>query len=203
MKMRKANLFCVVPIVLAILVMPGCTEDGSLDDGDAANVLLQILGVTNPAVTGEATLGTCSISLVDCLTNDNCGELGGTCTPPVATGECTVNDWTIQMRNAAKSEGAVNSPFNDIFLSMVTITYDDLDGTEYAPDSEIAISVTIPAASEVGFSIAPIAFNEIDPDDTTINLTMTFTGTTVAGTAVAAIAAAQLFIEDCNGVPVP
>ena len=101
------------------------------------------------------------------------------------------------MRNSAKSEGAVTSPFNDIFLTLVTITYTELDGDEYAPDSEIPISETVPANTDRGLIVQPIAPEEVDTDNVTINLTLTYTGATVAGTVVSATAAAQLFIEDC------
>jgi hypothetical protein len=178
-----------------------CTEN-DLDESEA-DVVLEILGITNPAVTGNVGTSTCSISGADCVVDADCqvGQNGGVCLPP-PTGTCLVSDWTVNFVNKPLSAGGVETPFNDIVVSSVTIAYVNLDGTPYGPPPRtFAVGSTIEADSQGTGQFQPIAFQDIGVDNTTIALVLSFNAQSVAGHKVDVVglgtAGVQLSIEDC------
>lgn len=190
--MRRSKLLWAILLIVGALGVASCA-DSNIDDGDAADILLQVLGVNNPAITGNVDLGTCSISGTDCLTNDNC-PIGEVCNPPIA-GDCTIAEWSVQMDNVPKSSGAGTSPFNDVVLATVTIMYSG----GYAADVVLPLGVTIPADSSASVSFFPLSIADLTAggDNTSVDLTMLFAGVTISGDSVAVATAAQLIIEDC------
>jgi hypothetical protein len=183
-------------LAVALLGVAACTEN-ELDESDA-DVILEILGITNPSVTGQVELGTCSVSGNDCLTIDDC-PIGEFCDLPVVPGECLITEWSVSLSNKPLNEGGVETPFNDIVVNTVTITYTTQGGAMYAPARTVQLGTVIQASSNGTVTFAPITFDDLSADNTTINLGLLFSADTVSGNAVSVFGGtgAQLFIEDC------
>ena len=195
--MRGRNRWWILGLAVVLLGAPACTEN-NLDESEA-NVILEILGVNNPEVTGDIGAGSCSLNpAIICLDNSDCvDQLAGFCEFPNAL--CTVADWVVDMANQPLNEGGATSPFNDVVIYSVTLTYVNIDGSPYAAPRIVPINATIQAGATGSVSFAPIAFDDLTVDNTTVNVLMTFVAQTVSGHAVtiAGGTGAQLFIEDC------
>jgi hypothetical protein len=195
--MRGTNRWWILLLAVVLLAASACTEN-DLDESEAS-VLLEVLGVSNPPVTGEVELGTCSITVsLTCLDNNNCPE-GEVCILPPGGSVCEITDWTASLANKPLNEAGMESPFNDIVVSRVVASYLNLDGSAYAPDRSIPVGATIQANSIGTIAFAPIAFDDLTADNTTINVVLGFDAVTVSGedVEVAGGQGTQLFIEDC------
>jgi hypothetical protein len=195
--MRGTNRWWILLLAVVLLATSACTEN-DLDESEAS-VVLEILGINNPPVTGEVELGTCSITMsLQCLDNNNCPE-GEVCILPPPGGGCEITDWTVNVANKPLNEAGMETPFNDIVVRRVLASYTNLDGSLYAPDRWIPVGATIEANSMGGMTFAPIAFDDLTVDNTTINVRLGFDALTVSGedVEVAGGQGTQLFIEDC------
>jgi hypothetical protein len=146
--------------VLAVVAAgsSSCTNDG-LDDGSSADVILEVLALTNPAIQGQLTAGVCNI---------------------------TVTDWTARLLAAPKNVAAV-PPFNDVALVDVTISYDWVDGANSTPTRTFGLGDTIiPAQASSTVNFTPIALDDILnlALPATGELTLTFRARTVEGTTI-------------------
>ena len=110
--MRSVKLLSTGLLVLSLIVGAGCTGN-SLDDSGGPNVVLQVLSFETPKVTGNVNEGTCQLSGLPCLDNNNCA-LGDICVIPPNTGNCDVQEWDMQLLNVPKTTLATQSPFNDV-----------------------------------------------------------------------------------------
>ena len=186
---------------LALLVVPGCT-DSDLDDPDTGNVVLEILNIDNPAITGDEELGTCTnpdpgvpASGRECLTNFDCPE-GEFCDLPASPEGCTITEWTANMANVPKTDLATTQPFNDMVVKYVDITYRWADGEE--SERTANLGVTIPAGSTASATFWPITPELLRMDTTTVQLDMRFHAQTLDGEDVNdARSGSELFIENC------
>lgn len=176
--MQITQRWWLLPALL--LAATACTND-ALDDGSSADVVLEIQDLTAQPVTASTDTGG-----------------GGGCS-------LEVQDWTGTALNVPVSAlaGNLSSPFNDILLESVTISYDwDLDGIPdpgITPTSVVGLGgITVPAGGSATFAFAPISFQEVLPvAGQTANLTLDFRGRTVEGEVVHRTALRQLFVEDC------
>jgi hypothetical protein len=93
----------------------------------------------------------------------------------------------------------VESPFNDVVVNAITVSYVTLAGGAYAPTRIIPIGQTLEANGQGTLTFAPIAFDDLTVDNTTVNVVMRFNAETVSGNAVETVGGngTQLFIEDC------
>ena len=169
-KQRWLNLL----LALLVLASLSCVS-GPLDDGDSADVVLEILTMTSPPITGTENNGVCVY---------------------------TVTEWTANVTAVPKNSLATSSPFNDVIMVDMLIDYTDIDGnplpgipqrTQGLGDSTVEAGGT----QEVTFS--PIAFDDLLtlPPSSTVQLTMTFNARTVEGTGISDTASRWLNVEDC------
>ena len=100
--MLKNNTLLISSLAVLLLFAAGCTHD-TLDDGDSADVIIEVAVLSNPAVTAalDTTTGACTF---------------------------TVEDWTVEVANRPKNE-SVSGPFNDVEMISVNISYNWLDAT--------------------------------------------------------------------------
>ena len=164
--------------------------------------MLEILGLENPAVTGEASdTGICSISLTVCASAADCDVGQGLCEAEGAS--FGVEDWSASLLVAPKNvlSGSDSAPFNDVILQTVRITYDWLDSSLSTPTRTVGLgNTTIPAGGTSSVIFAPVAFDDLSLDlaGRTANLTLEFTAKTVEGTTITDTAGRQLFVESCS-----
>jgi hypothetical protein len=182
-----------------------CTND-SLDDGGSADVVLEVLSLENPAVTGEAAQsGFCSLDgSVACTTTADCAGA----IPPagLCEAECVgfvVQEWSATLGNAPKNvlAGGDSTPFNDVTLESVTITYSWLDPAVSTPTRTVGLgNVTIPTDGTSSVTFAPIAFDDLSLslEGHTANLSLVFRAKTVEGTRITDTVSRQLFVEACT-----
>ena len=162
--------------LIPLLVTAGCTND-TLDDGDSADVIMEVLVLSNPPVSAA----------LDTMT--------GACT-------FTITDWSFDV--AAEPKNALaDPPYNDIELISVSIVYDwlndALDAGQVNPRIVGLGGTTVPAGASAQVAFQPIAFDDLTlgHSGSTANLTMTFVGRTVEGTTITKVVLRQLNIESC------
>lgn len=162
-----------------LLVVPACTSN-SLDDGDSADVVLEVVSLDNPPVAGEI------------------GE-GGFC-------GFTVESWTASLANIPKNRvsGEGTSPYNDIVVNSLVIAYEWIDCASCSTvDRFVGLgNVSVPAGGLNAVTFEPIALDDVlnglpDIEGSTANLTLTFTAQTVEGTVITERAYRQLHVESC------
>jgi len=188
-----------------MLVIAGCAI-GSIDDPDSAPVYLRLDSLETPAVTGSVQgSGTCSGNpTIPCTSDFVCSSA------QPAAGFCqnipcvrTINEWTADLTNLPKNSLAITSPFNDIILDRLLITYEPaLSGLT---SQVVGLGgVTIPADSTATVMFAPIAMQALEeiPFDQsiTVDLTLVFEGRTPGNASIESSPVTEgLFIEKCAG----
>lgn len=170
--MRGTNRWVALLAALLVVATASCTND-TLDDGSSPGVYLEIRSFTNPPVTAQ--------------TDQN-------------TGLCafTVVDWSVGMGNVPVNSTATTSPFNDIILDRVVITYQP-SGTVRTVGLG-GISIRPGGTGSVNFQ--PVGFNDLGtliPEASTTDLDLLFIGHTGEGEDVTLFTQRQLFVESCTG----
>ncbi len=195
--MGRPNRWWVVCAVAVMLAAPACTEN-DLDEGDQ-DVVLEITSFDAPAATGDPEIGFCQDSpTIPCLNSNNCA-FDDVCILTGIGGECTISAWTFTLENKPLSEGASESPFNDVVPNSLDIAYDfpPLGSTDFTRIIGLA-NVVIPAASSGTVTFPPISSGDILADNTAANLTVTLAARTVAGIKLdTPPSTITLFIGDC------
>jgi hypothetical protein len=137
-------------------------------------------------------------------------EVGTLTIPPITAstqnGVCTftITNATATLNNKPKNHLADTSPFNDIVMSNVDISYvwdDPLAAT--TPVQVFGIGATIPAGGSGGATFS-VVNNEVlqsaaNPprDGHTASLVLTFHGTTVSGQPVQATSGGSVLVNSC------
>jgi hypothetical protein len=165
----------IVVTALLVLLAASCSDSG-LDDGSSANVVLAVDQVTLTVITS---------------TYD---PLNGVCV-------FQITDSTASLSNLPKSEGAVTSPFNDILIDQLVISYVWDDGLAM-PNYVTSPRVVIPAdgANQVKFLPVPLAeFLSAIPsrEGHSAELTLLFQGEVGDGSRVQAVGGGALFVNSC------
>jgi hypothetical protein len=203
--MRSLNRLWIVPAACALVLAVACTGS-SLDDGDSANVVMQVQNLNDPPVTGSVQVGSCVLSGLPCVSDDDCADNDDCFIDPTGT-ECQVVNWNATLLNKPKSELAGESPFNDIVLQDVTLEYDWLNGFQMSGGDTrvIPISGTIDPNGTQQVTFLPISAEDLDDlrnafpaQERSANVTMTFRGRVEDGEKVTVSAGGQLFVEACN-----
>jgi len=197
MFITKRSMACLG--VLGLLILAGCA-DGPIDSPGSAHVVLQLETLDTPGVTGAVEGdGVCSgDAQVSCTSDATCANaqpalgscIGLTCTRTIA-------EWSGTARNVPKNSLANTSPFNDIVLQRVDISYPGSG----LPSTTVGIVGTIFADTSGSIEFFPITFQAIEgvPDDTAVSVDVVFTiyGVTEVDDNVQLTAAAQLNVEKC------
>ena len=192
---RFKNFSWIILLGLVLLVVPACT-DSDLDDPDTGNVVLEVLNVDNPAITGEQDTGYCNDNPEqECLSNDNC-PINDFCVLPVNPGECEISEWTVRLANVPKTDLATTTPYNDIFVEAVDILYTWADGE--TSERTALIGTTIPAGGTASVQFWPMTQDVIRMDATTVSLGLIFRAEVLDGTDIEAVSGADLLIENCQ-----
>jgi len=174
--MLRSKKYLMPLLAAVLLVAASCTND-ALDNGTGADVVLEVVNLDNPAVTAQQA------------------QAGG-------GGSCTllVEDWTASIQASPKNSLAGATPFNDLTLHTVTVTYAWIDPTIVTPTRVIGLGdATVPAGGTAAVTFAPIAFDDLTDvmQGHTANLSLVFDATTVEGTHVRSTVQRQLFVEIC------
>ena len=205
--MRRDKIWWAGLLALVLLVAPGCT-DSDLDDPDDGAVVMQITDLDTPSVEGETVSGICTESGQACLSNGDCDPEafpGDTCpVDPSDPPECTIPEWTATLASALKNELADASPFNDISMSNVEITYDFESVADPEPYNT-GLTGVIPPGGTAQVVFKPITDGRlaavVDADEArTADVTLVFTGRTEEGSRITRTTRAQLFIEACGTI---
>lgn len=194
--MRGIKALLMIPMAAVLLLAGACTNNG-LDNGDSADVILEIVGFTTPPVTATTnTTGFCSATTAIACTDDaDCPGLEvcniGGCT-------LTVVDWTVAMSNVPKNSLGIG-PTNDIAMIDVAISYGFPSVGNPAPRTFGLGGQVIPSEGSSSLTFQPIALQDLDPslEATTGALTMTFRGQTLEGTNVSLVVGRDLTVEQC------
>ena len=188
-------------VVLVVLVAAGsCTSD-SLDDGNSADVVLEIVSLTTRPVTAAAQQGSgsCSFSGGPCTVSSDC-PFGEACTG--ATGcVLTAVEWTFTVENLPKNSVGVTQPYNDVVMNTVDITYVWQTAGPTTPLRTVGLGgVAIPVNGSGTVKFFPISAADLGAggvDGNTADLTLVFRGRTVDGTGVTGVSLAQLNVQTC------
>lgn len=171
--MRKHTKLLARTIVLAtVAVFAGC--NGTIDS--EPNVVLEVTTLTISPVTGaiDSVTGNCAFTLTNA---------------------------SASFSNKPKNHLAEVSPFNDIVLQSVSITYVWDNGFVLA-DTVFGIGGTVPAngAASVNFSVVNAAdLIAASPNGgNTASLYMVFHGTTVSGEPVSVASGGTLTVNTCQ-----
>jgi hypothetical protein len=188
-------------LAAVLLVTASCTND-DLDDGTSADVILEIMSLENPPITAQlsqSTQGTCEISGTICDSSADCAD-DEVCIRQQLC-ELEVEDWTVSIMAAPKNPLAT-TPFNDIVVTHVDITYVWEDPSiDMSPNSFGLGNVTIPAQTTSVATFPPISSDALmayDVEGKTAHLTLQFHARTVEGTSISTTTRRPLIIEVCN-----
>ena len=170
------RILSVLLAAAAVVALPACNGT-NLDDGDSANVVLEVGTVTISPIQGQIdqTTGVCTF---------------------------TITDATAQLLNKPKNEYASSSPFNDIRYLSVTIDWTwDSALVSPTPQRTLLLPGTVPANGTFTTSFTPIMLGDLtaDKEGHSANMYMTFRGETVDGYDVTALALGKtLSIGSCQ-----
>ena len=167
---RKWNLL----LAGLVLAAAACTGN-SLDDGDSANVVLEVFNIPQiPPVTAaiDAASGNCLFTLTNVI---------------------------VTLQNKPKSELGASSPFNDVVLQNVTLSYAWDSPSLTTPTRTATLGGTIPAGGTGTVSFPPIAGGDLSTANSghSASVTMVFVGQTISGDGVQARGGGVLFVNSC------
>lgn len=172
----KNTMKLVVRLALVAALSAGVLGCNSvLDDGDGPNVVLTVEQMTIPVVTAAVNQAT-----LQCV--------------------FTVSDATATLKNQPKSAVAGESPFNDVVMESVTVSYAWDDPALVTAPRTFPLGGTVPAGGTGTVMFPPIASGDLTPafEGHTAGLTMVFTGRMVDGTPITANGGGSLTVNFCQ-----
>lgn len=173
--MRAKHFWNVLILAAAVALLGGCA-DGDIDDADSAPVELQVDVTQSPAIRGQ-------LEGTECL--------------------LTVTEWTVTYKNQPKSELAKTSPFNDIYVDSVTVSYEwpASPGVVPPPPRTIPTPGTVAPEQTKAIPFVPILLDDVSAEmlGTTAILTLDVNARTAAGDPIEIRAGEALVIEACRG----
>ncbi len=188
-------------VVLVVLIAAGACTNDSLDDGDSADVVLEIIQLEAQPVTAAAQQGsgTCSFSGGQCTVSADC-PIAESCTGTTGC-QLTAEEWSYTVANLPKNSVGITQPFNDVVMNSVEITYAwQIPGPPTGPATVGLGGVAIPVNGTGNIKFFPISSAALvagGVEGNTADMTMVFQGRTVDGTGVTGVSLAQLNVESC------
>lgn len=172
--MRGMNKGLLTWACAALLVVAVSCTGNALDDGGSANVVLQVQEVTIPPVQSQPD------------------PVGGGCVFLLTEATATLN-------NVPKSDFEEGSPFADIIITSLTISYVWDDPAITTPPYTTSERVVIPVdgTNQVKFLAIPLTELDVTKEGHSAELTMLFRGHTEAGSAVEAVGGGVLIVNSC------
>ena len=159
----------------ALVVLAALTScNGDIDDPDGPNVFLEAENVVIPPVNGttDSTTGNCTF---------------------------TITNASVTFKNKPKNEAGATSPFNDIVLEGVVVSYDWGLGSAPQSPATFGLGGTVPANGSSPAQFAVTSANDLLlHEGQTASLVMTFFGHTISGEAVSATTGGSLSVGTCN-----
>lgn len=177
---KNARTLATALAALLVVIFGGCNST-SLDDGDSADVVLEIQQISPTPITASPDPSN----------------------PAVCT--FTVTDWTANLLNKAKNADAITSPYNDIVLQTLTLSYEwDSPAAGATAPRTVAVGGTIPAGGSGSVRFTPIALGDLDTNKEghSASVSMLFRGETVSGNDVETLTGAQLVVNSCLQPPI-
>src|SRR5262245_32740999 len=157
----RYGIWIAVAVLGVALIAPGCA-DGTVDDGGTGDSVLEVATATTAPITAASD--------------------------PNNPGACTitVTDWSASLNNKPKNGLAIVSPWNDILMGTVDITYVWDDPSIVTAPVTMNLNGTVPANGSVAVKFPPIFLGDLTAAmlGHSANLTMVFHGSTVQGEAV-------------------
>ena len=168
----KTRILLAVAAVAALAVVPSCNSN--IDNTSSGDVVLEVENVTIPPVTEAVDQVT--LQCVVTLTNS-----------------------TGTFKNKPKNSLATSSPFNDIILKDVIVTYTWDDGAGVTGPSTFGVGGAVPANGQSTAQFAVVNAGDLTGrDGHTAALSLTFEGETVAGKTVTVTTGGSLVVGSCN-----
>ncbi|HJQ97217.1 MAG TPA: hypothetical protein VJ826_02830 [Candidatus Polarisedimenticolaceae bacterium] len=156
----------------ALAAFPSCNSN--IDDADGPHVILEAENLTIPPVNGQ----------VDTVTQ--------ICT-------FSVQNANVTFKNKPKNEQGASSPFNDIVLENVHVTYDWGPGGQAMGPADFGLGGTVPANGSAPAQFAVVSGLDLSTHEGQIgSLTLTFSGHTVSGEAVSTTTGGTIAVGTCQ-----
>ena len=158
--------------LVALAALTSCNSE--LDDADGPNVVLEAENVIIPPVNGtfDETTGICTF---------------------------TITNATATFRNKPKNEEGASSPFNDIVLRNVLVSYDWGPGNAPQADGTFGMGGTVPADGTAPGQFAVVSGNDLVLHEGQIaSLVLTFVGRTVSGESISTTTGGTLAVGTCQ-----
>lgn len=172
-----------IALLLAVFGVVGwLTACSDLDGPDSADVVMEIRSITSTPITSVPS----TADPTSCV--------------------FTITQWTMSVFNLPKNELAITSPYNDVQLDYIEISYDWNNAAITTPTWISPMGGVIPANGAASVSFYPIAADELDPAmaGNAAGISIRLVGHTGAGTGeeVVATSAAQLATNSCQLQPI-
>ena len=169
--MRTNSRYTRLFLGALLLSVMACTGN-TVDDGDSADVILEVLTTTVPPIAAARNVGVCSVF--------------------------TITNSTVTLNNKPKSVLVGTSPLNDIIVNGVTITYTWDDGFSTLPNS-FSLGAAVPSGGAGTVTFPPIEGGDLSPSRAghSASMFMLFNGHTVSGEPVTATGGGVLLVNSC------
>lgn len=149
---------------------------GPIDDASGAAVVLEVQITDSPAITGQFQDGTCVIR---------------------------ITEWSAQFANIPKNSSATTSPYNDIIVEDIDISYSwpGAAGVTIPPERTIPSPGTVPANGSQSINFEPILLQDLSQDmlGTTGILALRINARTPVNDRITVNIGEALVIEQCQG----
>jgi hypothetical protein len=174
---EKKTRYLMLLFAALLVVATGCPEDSDLDDEDGPQVVFEAAILSTPSVTASQD------------------PILMSCASPVFL----VTEWSATANNLPKNSNATTSPFNDIELTDMTMTYTCPGVGPCPPQRTQGLTGTVPANGSISFTFLPIFLQDVSAglQGSTINVDMVIRARAVSGETFSYRTGAALAIDSC------
>jgi len=173
--LRNRSWLSLALATVLSLVLASCAS-GPIDDPSGAAVYLEVEITDSPSITGQFQQGVCVIQ---------------------------ITEWGADFINLPKNSSATTSPYNDVIVEDIDISYawPGAPSVTVPPDRTIPSPGTVPADSSQSINFEPILLQDLTADmlGTTGILTMSINARTPVNDRIRVQIGEALIIEQCQG----